>query len=145
MKEEYYAPREIKYSQAQVRWLLRNVLFQDSWPSDNKETGYTGGKGRTAGHFANFETIRMIIGELNARLKMCGKAGLYLEYLTLVDYGDKDYLASRLAGYHGTTPEEVLHLAGMALCYCCGNRRKKTSFREFCNYTNYRERKRRGT
>ena len=85
MIEEYYTPREIRYTREQVMWLLRNVLFHTEWPSDHKETGYTGGKNRTVGHHANFETIKMIIGELNARLRLCGIAGLYLEYLTLID------------------------------------------------------------
>ena len=135
MKPEYYKPGEIRYSKEQVLWLLRNVLFQDSWPSDHMETGYSGGKGHTVGHQANFEMIRMIIGELNARLRQCGKAGLYLEYLTLIDYGDQDYLMDRLAGYHGIEPGEVSYLSRMAMLFCCGRKRKIVNFDEFCDPT----------
>ena len=137
MKEEYYRPGEIKYSPTQIRWLLRNVLFQSEWPRD-----YTGGKGKTLGHHAKFEMIRMIIGELNARLQLCGKAGLYFEYLTLIDDGDKDYRLQRLAGYHGTTAREVDYLSNMAIRYCCGFRRKRVTFKEFCAYTKTRDEKR---
>jgi len=142
MKEEYYKPGEIRYSAAQVRWLLKNVLFHEEWPSDHMETGYTGGKGHNPGHHANFEMIRMIIGELNSRLKMCGKAGLYLEYVTLIDYEDRDYLTARLAGYHRTTQREVVHLSNMAMRYCCGNKRKRVTFEQFCTYTKSRDKKR---
>ena len=143
MKEEYYKPSEIKYNKEQVLWLLNNVLFRDSWPSDHKETGYSGGKGHTVGHHAPYETIKMIIAELNIRLRLCGKAGLYLEYLTLIDYGDLDYLLSRLAGYHGTTSREVHYMAKMAMRYCCGRKRKRVTFEQFCSYTRSRDNKRR--
>ena len=135
MKDEYYKPSEIKYNPEQISWLLRNVLFQDSWPSDHKETGYAGGKGKTLGYHANYETIKMIIGELNFRLKQCGKAGLYLEYLTVMDYGDQEYLIHRLAGYHNIFPGEVNYLAKMAMRYCCGRRRKLVTFDRFCTRT----------
>lgn len=135
MKEEYYKPSEIRYTREQVLWLLRNVLFHDTWPSDHKETGYSGGKGHTVGHHANFETIKMIIGELNARLKLCGKAGLYLEYLTLMDYGDQEYLVQRLAGYHGIESREVHLQAKMAMRFCCGRKRKSVTFKRYCTRT----------
>ena len=136
MKDEYYKPSEIKYNSEQISWLLRNVLFQDTWPSDHSvESGYTGGQHHTHGHQANFEIIRMIIGELNARLRLCGKAGLYLEYLTVMDYGDQVYLISRLAGYHGIEPREVNYQAKMAMRYCCGRRRKMVPFDRFCTRT----------
>jgi len=132
VKPEYYKPSEIHYNKSQVLWLLRNVLFHDSWPSDGMETGYSGGKGQTSGNLANFETVRMIIGELNARLKLCGIAGMYLEYLTLIDYGDRIYLLSRLAGYTGVTPKEVDFQAGMALRFCKGRSRKLMTFERYC-------------
>jgi len=142
MKDEYYKPSEIKYSAAQNRWLLRNVLFHDEWPSDNLETGYSGGKGKTLGYHASYEMIRMIIGELSARLRLCGKAGLYLEYITLIDYGDIDYLTSRLAGYTHTTVEEVCYLSDMAMRFCCGRKRKRVTFEIFCRYTKSRDNRR---
>ena len=142
MKEEYYKPGSIVYSKPQISWLLRNVLFHDAWPSDHKETGYSGGKGKSPGHQANYEMIRMIIGELNLRLKLCGKAGLFLEYLTVIDYGDQDYLLQRLAGYHSMEPREVRYLAKMASRYCCGHDRKQVTFNQFCAYTKLRDNKR---
>ena len=134
MKEEYYKPSEASaYRKEHVLWLLRNVLFQDTWPSDHRtETGYAGGKGHTVGHNAPFTTIREVIGELNVRLKLCGKAGLYLEYLTLIDYGDTDYLLSRLAGYTGVTRREVRYKANMAMRFCRGRERKLMTFKRFC-------------
>lgn len=143
MKEEFYKPSEIKYNSAQVKWLLRNVLFRDNWPSDHKETGYSGGKGHTVGHHANFETTRMIIGELSARLRMCGKAGLYLEYITIIDYEDSNYLIDRLSFYNGSTPREIAYLLNMAMRYCCGKKRKQVTFEKFCIYTKSRDNKRR--
>ncbi len=133
--EEYYKPSEIRYNAEQIRWLMRNVLFNETWPSDHKETGYSGSKGKGSGHNAPFTTIREVIGELNARLRLCGKAGLFLEYITLIDYGDTDYLTNRLAGYHGITPGEVTFLYDMALRFCRGRKRKYVSFEYFCQYT----------
>ena len=142
MKPEYYKPGEIRYSKSQILWLLRNVLFQDTWPSDHRtETGYAGGKGKAPGHHANFETIRMIISELNSRLRKCGKAGLCLEYITLIDYEDTEYLMERLAGYHGTTRSEIAYLTSLALRFCCGRARKRVTFEMFCKYTRSRDNK----
>ncbi len=144
MKDEYYYPKEIKYTAREIVWLMRNVLFQDTWPSDHRiETGYTGGKGRKVGHHANFEVVQMIIAELSARLRLCGMAGLYLEYVTLIDFEDQNYVLARLAGYSGTTAEEVLSLTKMAMRFCCGRRRKQGSFNRFCIYTRSRDSARR--
>jgi len=143
MVDEYWKPSQIVYSKSQILWLLRNVLFKDTWPSDHRtESGYSGSKGHTVGHHANYETIRMIIGELNARLRLCGKAGLYLEYITLIDYGDQDYLLQRLAGYHSTTPREVSYLTNLAMRFCSGRKRKRVTFEDFCIYTKSRDNKR---
>ena len=135
MKPEYYKPGQIKYSESQILWLIRNVLFHDEWPSDHIESGYAGGKGHTVGHRASSEMIGMIIGELSYRLKQCGIAGWYLEHITLIDYADRDYLVARLAGYTGVTPSYVLFLANMALRFCKGNERKHVDFNYFCQYT----------
>ena len=132
---EWYSPASIKYSEVQILWLLRNVLFQDTWPSDHKETGCAGGKGKTPGYHANYETIKIIIGELNARLKQCGIAGWYLEDLTRNDYVDYDYLLARLAGYTRVTPREVNYQSKMAMRYCCGRSRKLVTFDRFCTRT----------
>ena len=135
MKPEYYKPGEIRYSKVQILWLIRNVLFQDTWPSEHIESGYSGGKGKSRGNNAPFVTIREIIGELNARLRQCGKAGLCLEYMTLIDYGDQNYLAERLAGYHGTTPREIFYMVNFAMRFCKGHKRKQVTFEYFCQYT----------
>ena len=140
MKPEYYKPGKIVYSEPQILWLLRNVLFHDEWPSDHIESGYAGGNGHIASHHANFETIKMIIGELNARLRLCGIAGWYLEYLTLIDYADRDYLVARLAGYTGVTPSYVSFLANMAMRFCKGKERKHVAFDYFYQYTQANDR-----
>ncbi len=143
MIEEYYKPSEIRYTREQIMWLLRNVLFQDTWPSDHRtETGYTGSKHRTVGHHANFETIKMITAELSARMKLCGAAGLYLEYLTCMDFDDYDSMCARLAGYFSTTPREVSYQATLALRFCCRRKRKLVTFKYFCKYTRARDKKR---
>ena len=143
MKDEYYKPSDIKkYNKYQVRWLLKYVLFQDSWPSDHKETGFTGGNGKQNSHIANFTITRDIIGELNARMKLCGTAGLFLEYLNVIDYEDKPYLIRRLAVYHNLPDEEVSYQANLALRFCCGHKRKRVTFNTFCIYTKARDRAR---
>ena len=143
MIEEYYKPSEIRYTREQIMWLLRNVLFQDTWPSDHRaETGYTGGQFKSHGHHANFETIKMITAELSARMKLCGAAGMYLEYLTCMDFDDYDSMCARLAGYFGTTPREVSYQANLALRFCCRRKRKLVTFKYFCKYTRARDKKR---
>ena len=143
MIEEYYKPSEASaYRKEHVIWLLKNVLFQDAWPSDHRETGYTGGKNRTIGHHANFETIKMITAELSARMKLCGAAGMYLEYLTCMDFDDYDSMCARLAGYFSTTPREVSYQANLSLRFCCRRKRKLVTFKYFCKYTRARDKKR---
>ena len=139
IKHDYYYPNQISYTYNQILWLLRNVLFQTEWPSDNIETGYTGGKGRKVGHHANFEVVQMITAELSARLKLCGAAGLYLEYLTCMDFDDYDSMCARLAGYFSTTSREVSYQANLALRFCCRRKRKLVTFKYFCKYTRSRD------
>jgi len=135
MQDEYYKPTQITFTRKQILWLLRNVLFYEAWPLDS-----TDNNGSNSSQLANFVMLTEVIGELNSRMKLCGKAGLFLEYLTVIEYEDKAYLIRRLAEYHRLPDAEVSYQANLALRFCCGNKRKRVTFDTFCIYTKSRDR-----
>ena len=131
MKEEHYSPAEIKYNRPQFLWLVKTVCGGNSWPSDGRESGYSGGKGKKPGHHAPYELVKMIGGECETRLARCGQDGLLLEYTIM--FGDfDDYTYQKLGNYMRMDISEVKYRVNLALKYCCGYHRKKITYGRFC-------------
>ena len=80
MAKDHYTPSEIRYTKAQVLWLLRHLLLICSgfWPPQT--SGYNIDAGIRGGHssHAPFETPIAIGAELTDRLEKCGIDGLIL-------------------------------------------------------------------
>ena len=77
---DFWPPREIYFSSQQVIWLIKNMdlLHDGRWPSDYRETGFTGGSGKKSQHHAYFENSAEVIAELDWRLACTGVDGKLL-------------------------------------------------------------------
>ncbi|KKL52335.1 hypothetical protein LCGC14_2286450, partial [marine sediment metagenome] len=70
-QKDWYSYGEIRYTLSQILFLLehRDLLESGRWPSEHKETGYTGSsKGRTYKTEGYFVKAIVVIAELNIRL-----------------------------------------------------------------------------
>jgi len=127
---EWYSPNAIKYSKPQFKWIVREVCGLTTWPSDGKETGYTGSDGKVLGYHAPFEMVKMITGECERRLEKCGVDGLMLEY-TILNGDFDDYTYQKLANYMRLDIYETESRIRLALKYCCGFERKRISYAKY--------------
>ena len=141
MQAEYYKPSGIFYNRPQFLWILRNVCGSNSWPSDNKDSGYTGGNGRAVSHHAPYEVVKQITAECLARLARCRQDGLMLEYLILTEdcsFTRNDwpsaYSYQKLARYMRISRDDVMFSVNTALKYCIGKRRKLMSYYDYKRY-----------
>jgi len=141
MKEEYYRPREIRYTKPQIKWLILNVFGSDVWPSDGKETGYTGGKGKLINSHAPYETVKVITGELSARLNKCGLDGLLLCYLIKTSEGDNVYVEQEIADFLKENPDDIRFRLKTVLNYCRGRRRKLMGYGRYLDEARWREKR----
>lgn len=144
MKTEYYSPGQIRYSKPQIRWLIREVFGSDVWPPDGKVTGYTGGKGKFPNHYAPFETVKMITGELGARLNKCGLDGLLLCYLIKTSEGDDFYVENEIANFLKENRSDIHFRLKATLNYCGGKRRKLVDYREYLWQFRWKEKQKKG-
>ena len=71
MSSEWYSPGEIRFSGAQVRWMLSNweELSEGQWIPQCEDTGYSGFDKRNC--HAPYEMVMQVVGELDARLIAC--------------------------------------------------------------------------
>ena len=77
---EWYSQGEIRFKRKQVIWLLRNLhdIRLGYWPSEHKETGYSGGKSKPHSHSAPYEKPVQIAADLIKRIEKTGPDGLCL-------------------------------------------------------------------
>lgn len=81
----WYSPGQIyaRFSLKQIQWICDNatMMREGKYPPENRTTGYEGGDGRKASTQATFITPCEVIGELSARVMMCGSDAFYMEYI----------------------------------------------------------------
>ncbi len=117
--KEWYGPKEIQYCVHQIMWIIYNLpdLREGIYPRDPRVTGYTDpfGKSNVRNQTASHVIPCEIAAELRVRVSQCGVEGKLL-------------LAETLLGqsFGCLSPE-----ARTALYYCCGRRRKSTSYRQW--------------
>lgn len=143
MTERWYNYSEIRYTREQVLFLLQNgsLLRAGFWPVKPDDSGYTGSMhGKQFKSEGNFIKATTIIAELDTRITKCGDDGLALEFAVCLSDGDDVYLMQRVADYQHRSYEDVKQGIKSALLYCCGWRRKRDSFKRYCE--KYRSRKR---
>ena len=134
-REEWWAPRDIFFTQEQILWLLRHLyrIREGYWPEEHRETGYEYRGGKPSGRkHASFEAPAAIAAELEYRMEKCGVDGLIMEYIVLADHMDMDVVDQKLAHYLHTTPVDIRRRFRLALKYCRGWWRKKVSYRRYC-------------
>lgn len=132
-EKDFYSPSEISFSKPQVVWLLKHlaIIRVGSWPSDYKETGYTGSKKGTLHHRAYFETPVSIAAELDHRIEQAGVDGILLEFVCSVDPADKVQLEYHIAQAMRLELNDIDRRIETALRFCSGYHRKSRNYRQF--------------
>jgi hypothetical protein len=134
--EQWWAPAEIRYTTDQVKWLVSILpsLREGHWPPNPRETGYVDRSiiSKQWQRHAPFEMACMIAGELDARLKACGKDGLLVR--AVYCWGE-DYQSL------GMRDEELSWRCGRCLAYISGVKRKTTQYLQWAKQRNYRQRR----
>ena len=77
--KDFYSYSEIRFTRNQVIWILEHLDGADSWPPDFKVTGYSGKKKGGLNKRAYFDNPKVIIGEINRRLKFTKTDGKLLK------------------------------------------------------------------
>jgi len=127
----YHSPGSIRYREDEIIWLIKFCLDGNVWPTDHRETGYSGSPKRKVGHTAPFEATKVNTAEVLTRLRACGLDGLNLEYVLRLSDGDDVYLIQRAADYQHRSYEDVKEGIRSALKFCCGWRRKRDSYSRY--------------
>jgi len=134
-EKEWYSPHSIKFSKAEVKWLISilPLLRSGFYPPNPKESGYTDSKIYSKRVFrgAKFETPVLLATELDMRLERCGQDGLLLEFLYSQDPADELQVIQHIAGCLNTDIWEVNRRIGRALRYVCGRNFKNSTYKEF--------------
>ncbi len=130
---EYYSPHTIRYTKAQVKWLISifPLLRSGSYPPSGKETGYLEYKVlvKRGNPQAKFVRAAQIAAELDLRIQRAGLDGLLLELLYSSSPDDELFIIQHIAMALGEDIERVARRIRNALQYCSGNHRKVTSYK----------------
>ncbi len=99
--KEWFSMGEIYYCPNQVRWLIAAflrvwadeiILMRDTWPREDKETGYTDAPltQHAINSHASYESTLQVVAEVHYRLDNCGRDGreLVLMIETEADLSD---------------------------------------------------------
>ena len=131
IKENWYSPAAIKFRRPQVIFVLQSLptICLGIWPPNPRGSGYVDapmGKGTKYIRGAGFETIRIVIAEITARVEMAGFDGILLE--AVYTWG-KSHEA--LAKAHNLEVGDITVRVNRALKYCSGWSRKRRSYEEY--------------
>lgn len=130
---DWYSPGQITFTKHQVIWLLRHLpeIRVGFWPSEHKETGYSGKAKGKVGHAAYFEKPVQVAAELDQRLEMAGIDGLLLEFVYSSESQDiitlEQHIANAMRLEFGTVERRI----ETALRYVCGKARKSRDYQDF--------------
>jgi len=90
------------------------------WPSEHRETGYAGGKGKPQSHSAPYERPVQVAAELDTRIEACGLDGLMLEFVYSAESEDKQFLEQHIANAMRLDINTIEGRIDTALRYVCG-------------------------
>lgn len=130
MIDDWYSYGEIRFTQPQIEWGIKNLVLLkvDQWPACPE------GNAERTGHSAlrteaNFVKPAIIAGEIEARLEMVGRDG----DLCMLCYhsGIEEYKIARMMNWD---VQEVGRRIDRAMSYMSGWHRRKISYREFINH-----------
>ena len=134
-KKEWYNPRSIRFTRAQVKWLISQLplLRNGSYPRNPKESGYvdTGIKSKQFKAGASFEVPAGIAAELDIRIQRAGVDGLMLEFLYAFDPDDEVFIIEHMAQALNLGRKEVSQRIRNALYYVSGSNRKATTYNKY--------------
>ena len=130
--KDFYSPSEISFKREHIVWLLKHlpIIRVGSWPSDYKETGYTGSKGKSSKR-GYFETPVSIAAELDHRIESAGIDGILLEFFYSQEIEDQLSLQKHIAQAMRLELRDIERRIETSLRYCSGYHRKSSYYRQF--------------
>ena len=144
-QDEWWSPGQIVFTRKQVIFLLRNLndIKLGYWPSEHKNTGYSGGKSKPCSHSAPYERTMQVLAELEQRIEHAGDDGLWLELV----YSNHDHyfdMAQHIANAKHLDIKMVERSIESALKYICGKCRKWVNCIDCIEYKSCQRKKRVG-
>lgn len=125
MADSYYSPHRIRYSRAEILWIIEFVLPLEAgeWPPEPiEDSGYIDSPGTRRNSKAPYETACLITGEVWVRLEMAGEDGGTLVHE--VQHGLRYY-------------ESLCPAAQTALNYISGWRRRRMGYKSWVRQRKY--------
>lgn len=130
MKDEWYAPRDIRFTQGQMVWLVSwlTTLEVGDWPAIPQNETWSRRQKSQGG--AYFEMPAQIWAEITYRLDRCGQDGEMLKDFYLWHKADREMcIAYRIDDIY-----EVERRVARALRYVSGWKRKTRSYQDFTSH-----------
>jgi len=133
--KDWWSPGQITFRREHNLFLLRNfeLIIDGIWPSDHKDCGYSGKKGRQRGHSASFEKVAQVTAELVTRLYRVGRDALPLLITYSQDLEQQYYIRDFLARCMKIEVTELDKRIESALKYISG-KNKDRSYKEFLQH-----------
>ena len=122
MAKDFYAPREIRFTRAQVLWLIKNLstLRSGYWPTEASSYIDLPLRKKTSKSGAYFTTPVEYAAEIESRLERAGTSGLIL----LLKEGCEDMTIASLSTYFRVSEWVIHRRRRQALAYVAGWKRK---------------------
>lgn len=132
---EWYSPAQISFQKSEVIWLIKHLatIRTGSWPSDHKESGYTGSKGKTNKR-APFDTPACVFAELEKRIELAGIDGILLEFYYSQEVEDQLSLQDHIAQAMRLDLDTIDRRIEQALRFVSGYHRKSRNYKQFRNH-----------
>ncbi len=134
MKDKWYSYNSFKFTKAQVKWALANIitLRNGIWPPSHKESGYVGEPyKKRVSHEGSFIKAASIAAELDLRIQRAGVDGLILEFLYAFEPEDELFVIEHIAQCLHLETKEVSQRIRNALYFVSGADRKAGSYSQY--------------
>jgi hypothetical protein len=134
-----YLPSDALKTRAQLLWAIRNlsIISSGAWPEGHKE--YLNGIAkRNPSSEATFVRPATLAAEVNSRLRSCGIWGMAIEYV-IANENEWKWAEQKVAHYLGESLNDTKNKINLAIRYCTGERKRKTSFKHYCGYNERRQ------
>lgn len=137
IKEEnpWYSPGAVfaRFSAKQVDFVLDNatMMREGKYPPECRTTGYEEGNGWNTTTLAPFIVPCEVVGELSARVMMCGSDAFYMEYIYGLNGVEEPHDLTKFCHERHLDIEMVKRRIRSIKEYCEGSMRKTESYQDF--------------
>ncbi len=135
MEDRYWSPGQIRYTKAQVKWLISflPLLRVGVYPRNPKESGYTdaGIQARQFKPGAKHELAVGIAADIDMRIEKAGADGLMLEFLYASEPADELFIMEHIAQCLNLAVKDVSQRIRNALYFVSGPDIKVGSYTKY--------------